>query len=86
MDTEQDRGAEAIRIAQIRADIEGARQRIVETIDALEYKADLSARLGGVLSSTASGIASRVLGRIPSTPDGGVSSAAETPVETRTSE
>lgn len=85
MDAEQDRGAEAIRIAQIRADIEGARQRIVETIDALEYKADLSARLGDVLSSTASGIAARVLGRIPSMPDG-VSSAAEPSVETRTSE
>ena len=82
MDAEQDRDPEAIRVAQIRADIEGARGRIVETIDALEYKADLPARLGDLLSSTASGIASRVLGRFPSTPDG-VSSAADTPIETR---
>lgn len=82
MDAEKDRDPEAIRVAQIRADIEAARGRIVETIDALGYKADLPARLGDLLSSTASGIASRVLGRFPSSTDG-IPSPAETPVETR---
>ena len=51
------------RIAQIRSDIVAARARVVETIDALEYKADVPARLADVLCSTASGIAARVLGR-----------------------
>ncbi|MGZ8580496.1 MAG: hypothetical protein ACXWW9_04365 [Actinomycetota bacterium] len=43
----------------------------METIDALEYKADVSARLVDVLSSTASGVVARVLGRNPSPPPKG---------------
>jgi hypothetical protein len=46
-----------------------ARARVVQTIDALEYKADVPARLAEVLSSTASGIAARLLGRTPSRSD-----------------
>ena len=43
---------EDVRIAAIRLDIEIARMRIVRTIDTLEYKADMPARLADVLSNT----------------------------------
>ena len=45
-----------------------ARARLVRTIDALEYKADIPARLADGLSATAAGIVTRVLGRSPSAP------------------
>jgi hypothetical protein len=63
MDATRDGTAEDARVAQIRSDIVAARARVVETIDALEYKADVPARLADVLGSAASGIAARVLGR-----------------------
>lgn len=66
MDPTPDGTAQDIRIAQIRLDAELARTRIAETIDALAYKADVPARLGDVLSTTASNITARVLRRIPS--------------------
>jgi hypothetical protein len=69
MDAARDGSAEGARVAQIRSDIVAARARVVQTIDALEYKADVPARLAEVLSSTASGIAARLLGRTPSRSD-----------------
>ena len=66
MDPTPDGTAEDIRVAEIRLDIELARKRIVETVDALEYKADVPARIADVLSATASNIAASVLQRIPS--------------------
>jgi hypothetical protein len=66
MDPTPDGTPEDVRIAAIRRDIEMARVRIVKTIDALEYKADMSARLADVLSSTAASFTSRFLKRIPS--------------------
>lgn len=65
MDAAQDRTAEDVRVAEIRLEIERTRSRIVETIDALEYKADVPARLADVLSATASSVTARVLQRIP---------------------
>lgn len=67
MDASRDGTAEGARVAQIRSDIVAARARVVATIDALEYKTDLPARVADVLGSTAAGIAARVLGR-PSSP------------------
>jgi len=66
MDATRDRTAEDIRVAEIRLEIEILRLRIVETIDALEYKADVPARLADVLSATASNVAARVSQRFPS--------------------
>jgi Protein of unknown function (DUF3618) len=66
MDPTRDGTAHDDRVAEIRSDIELARTRIVETIDALEYKADVPARLADVLSTTASSITARILQRIPS--------------------
>jgi hypothetical protein len=57
--------AEDPRVDEIRRDIERTRTRIAEAVDALEYKADVPARLGDVLSATASNITARVLARIP---------------------
>lgn len=71
MDASREGTAEGARVAQIRSEIVAARARVVETIDALEYKADVSARLADVLSSTASGVVARVLGRNPSPPPKG---------------
>ena len=50
-----------VRVARIKLDIELAKGRIVDTIDALEYKADVPARIGDALSSTASTLTGRVL-------------------------
>jgi len=63
MDTSRDGTTEGARVAQIRRDIVAARARVVETIDALEYKTDLPARLSDVFGSTAAGIVARVMGR-----------------------
>jgi len=68
MDPRREGTAEDRRVAQIRLDIELARMRIAETVDALAYKADVPARIADVLSTTASTIAARVLQRIPSSP------------------
>ncbi len=56
MDPSQDRRAEDHGVAEIRREIEGIRLRIAETIDALEYKADVGSRLGDKLSATASSV------------------------------
>jgi hypothetical protein len=55
-----------VRIARIRLDIERTRARIVENIDALEYKADIPARIADVLSATASNVTARILQAFPS--------------------
>ncbi len=71
MDAKQDGTAEDVRVAEIRLEVEAVRLRIVETIDALEYKADVPARLGDVLSATASNVTARVRQVMPTrTPDG----------------
>jgi Protein of unknown function (DUF3618) len=69
VDPTQDGTEEDARVAEIRSEVEGARLRIVETLDALEYKADVPARLADVLSATASSLTARVLASIP-TPGG----------------
>ncbi len=56
MDPSEDRRAEDRGVAEIRREIEGIRLRIAETIDALEYKADVGSRLGERLSATASSV------------------------------
>ena len=66
MDATRDRAADDDRVAEIRLEIEQARARIVETIDAIEYKADVPARLGDAISATVAGVTARVLQRIPS--------------------
>lgn len=66
MDPRQDGRAEDLRVTEIRREIEALRLRIAETIDALEYKADVGARLGDKLSATASNVTSRVRQRMPS--------------------
>jgi hypothetical protein len=68
MDPTPDGTAEDSRIAEIRLEIELAKVRIVETIDALEHKADVPARLADTLSTAASNITARILQRIPSPP------------------
>ena len=65
MDPVENGRAEDPRVDDIRRDIERARARIAEAVDALEYKADVPSRLGDVLSATASNITARVLARIP---------------------
>ena len=55
-----------VRIARIRLDIELTRARIVEGIDALEYKADIPARIADLLSATASNVTARILQAFPS--------------------
>ena len=66
MGATRDRASDEVRVAEIMLEIEQARARIVETIDALENKTDLPARLGDVISATAAGFTARVLQRIPS--------------------
>jgi hypothetical protein len=68
MDAGEDRGAPDPRVAEIRAEIEAVRLRIAEAIDALGYKADVGARLGDVVSSTAATLTTRVLQRVPTMP------------------
>jgi hypothetical protein len=77
VDAAQDRTAEDVRVAEIRLEIERTRSRIVETIDALEYKADVPARLADVLSATASNVTARVLQRIPTSSRASDEEAAE---------
>ena len=60
-------------LARIRVDVELAKARIVETIDALGYKVDVPTRIGDMLSATASNVTARNLQALPSrsaTPDG----------------
>jgi hypothetical protein len=78
MDPSQDRRAEDRGVAEIRREIEGIRLRIAETIDALEYKADVGSRLGDKLSATASTVTATVRKRT----SWGSRSAAQAPVDT----
>jgi hypothetical protein len=73
MDPTPDGTPEDVRIAAIRLDIEMARMRIVKTIDALEYRADMPSRLADVLSHTTARFTSRFLQRIPSRASSGPS-------------
>ena len=56
MDPTPDRAAEVDRVADIRLDIELARERITETVDALEYKVDVPTRIADLLGGAASSI------------------------------
>ena len=67
MDAVENGTAEDPRVDEIRRDIERARLRIAETMDALAHKADVPARLGDVLSAMGSNVATRVLQRVPTT-------------------
>jgi Protein of unknown function (DUF3618) len=65
MDATQEGTTESVGVSEIRQEIELVRLRIVETIDALEYKADVPSRLTDVLSATASKIAADLVDRVP---------------------
>ena len=65
MDATRDGTAPRERVTEIRLEIEAARERIVETVEALEFKANAPARLADGLSATASGLTARLLQRIP---------------------
>jgi uncharacterized membrane protein len=65
MDPTRDAAVARERVAEIRLEIDAARRRIVDVIDALEYKADVPARLADGLSATASNVTARLLERIP---------------------
>ena len=54
MDASRDRAPQVDRVAEIRAEIEAARTRVAETVDALRFKADLPARLGDSMGNAAS--------------------------------
>jgi hypothetical protein len=75
MDPQHDGTAEDLRITEIRREIEILRLRIAETIDALEYKADVGSRFKDKVSATSSSVAARVRQRMPSR------NAAERPEE-----
>lgn len=66
MDTSGDRSRAFDRVAEIRAEIEAARARIAETLEALRFKADLPARLGDSVGNAASTFASHVIDRVTS--------------------
>jgi uncharacterized membrane protein len=65
MDPTRDGAVARERVAEIRLEIDAARRRVVDVIDALEYKADVPARLADGLSATASNVTARLLERIP---------------------
>ena len=64
MDAKRDRTAAPERVAEIRLEIEAARRRLVDVIDALEFKADVTSRLGDGLSAIATNVTARVKDRI----------------------
>ena len=84
MDPAQDGNAEDLRVTEIRREIEALRLRIAESIDALEYKADIGSRLGEKLSATASSVTERVRRRIPSSSRNAAETPEQEPVETPT--
>ena len=65
MDATGDEAAARERVAEIRLRIEAARERIAGTVDALEYKADVPARLADGLSAMAANVTARLLDQIP---------------------
>ena len=66
MDPSGDRTAPVDRVAQIRAEIEAARARVVGTLDALRFKADVPARLGDSVSTAASTFTAHLIDRLTS--------------------
>ncbi len=66
MDPTQDGRAEDLRVTEVRHEVEALRLRIAETIDALEYKADVGSRIGDKLSATTSRVTARVRQSLPS--------------------
>jgi hypothetical protein len=65
VDPTADGTTEDARLREIRGEIDAARSRIAEGIDALTYKADVPSRLGDMLASMASSVTARVLERLP---------------------
>ena len=65
MDAKRDGTAAPERVAEIRMEIEAARWRLVEAIDALEFKADVPSRVGDGLSAIATNVTALVKDRIP---------------------
>jgi Protein of unknown function (DUF3618) len=53
-------------VAEIRAEIEAARARVVGTLDALRFKADVPARLGESVGIAASTFTAHVIDRLTS--------------------
>lgn len=67
------------RVAEIRAEIQAARERIAGALDGLRYKADVPARLGDSLGDAAATFTAHVLDRVKPEDAG---SASEPPVTT----
>ena len=66
MDPSGDRTPPVDRVAQIRAEIEAARARVVGTLDALWFKADVPARLGDWVGTAASTFSAHLIDRLTS--------------------
>ena len=66
MDPSGDRTPPVDRVAQIRAEIEAARARVVGTLDALWFKADVPARLGDLVGTAASTFSAHLIDRLTS--------------------
>ncbi len=64
--TEDGRAEDLVRVTEIRREVDALRLRIAETIEALEYKADVGSRIGDKLSATASSVTARVRQSLPS--------------------
>lgn len=66
MDPSGDRTAPVERVAEIRAEIDAARARVVGTLDALRFKADVPARLGDSVGAAASTFTAHLVDRLTS--------------------
>jgi Protein of unknown function (DUF3618) len=66
MDPSGDRTPPIERVAQIRAEIEAARARVVGTLDALRFKADVPARLGDSVGTAAATFTAHLIDRLKS--------------------
>jgi hypothetical protein len=64
MDPSRNRTPPIDGVAEIRADIEAARTRMSETLEALRFKADLPARLGDSVGSAAVSFTEHVIDRM----------------------
>jgi hypothetical protein len=70
MDPSGDRTAPVDRVAGIRAEIVAARMRLVGTLDALRYKADVPARLGESVGTAASTFIAHLIDGLTSESEG----------------